>query len=169
MSTPPEWQRLADLLVSRRTQLGYRQRNQFAKAHGLKHDRLLFDLENAKRTNFEQGTLAQFEQLYQWAPGSIQAVLDGGDPTPADRSSRAGRMRHIEDFTSEELLWELGRRVKLTDERLLGIVANLSTSAVRNVRVSYDEDAEAVETPEPTQPEQTRTPGVIPSRPQTES
>lgn len=131
-TSPPEWRRLADLLVQRRIQLGYRQRKDFAEASGLRHDRLLFDLENAKRTNFEAGTLAKFEQLYQWAPGSISAVLNGADPTPIDRGSYSGQARHIEDFSNDELLFELGRRIKMTDQRLVTLLTDLSGASLQN-------------------------------------
>lgn len=118
MSTPPEWHRLANLLVSRRIELGYRQRKEFAKAHGLRYDRLLFDLENAKRTNYESGTIAHFEQLYKWAPGSIQTVLEGGEPVPSDRPQTVSRAKPIEEFSNEELLLELSRRIAVTDRRV---------------------------------------------------
>lgn len=82
-----DWKRLAELAIARRVELGYHRRAKFARARGLSHDRTLSDLENAKRTNFEPATIAQIEQIYQWAPGSVRAVLDGGNPTPIGHQS----------------------------------------------------------------------------------
>lgn len=75
------WKRLAELAISRRVQLGYTRRTEFARVNGLSHDRTIFDLEHARRTNFGPATIAQIEQVYQWLPGSVRAVLEGGEPT----------------------------------------------------------------------------------------
>jgi hypothetical protein len=76
------WQRLAQLLIRRRVELGFPRRTEFARHHGLSHDRNLSDIEKCRRTNYSDPMLAQFEQLYGWEAGSIEAVLAGGDPTP---------------------------------------------------------------------------------------
>lgn len=87
MTDPMGWQRLSRLLVERRLELGYAKRAPFARANGLSHDRVLFDLENARRDNYDPATLALVEQIYRWRRGSIEAVREGGDPTPVDDSN----------------------------------------------------------------------------------
>lgn len=91
MASPPgpEWQRLAELLTARRVELNdaWRTRQQFCRDTGAEY-RIVHDLENAKRTNYSGSTLALIERAYRWQPGSIRAVLDGGDPTPVEPAVR---------------------------------------------------------------------------------
>lgn len=75
------WRRLGEQLVARRVALGWTRRAAFARDKGLPNDRLLFDLENAKRTNYDAATYAVVEQAYEWATGSVREVLRGGQPT----------------------------------------------------------------------------------------
>lgn len=77
------WERLAGLLVDRRIQLGpqYRNRLKFAADTGL-NERLISDLENARRQRYRVTSLRAVEAAYRWEPGSVQRVLDGGEPTP---------------------------------------------------------------------------------------
>ncbi len=85
MTTNQDWVRLGRLLTARRIALGYPVRSKFAQARKQSHSRTISDIENAKRTNFEPGTLALIEQLYGWGTGSIDAVLKGGEPTVLHR------------------------------------------------------------------------------------
>lgn len=75
------WQRLAALLSDRRTRIDpkYKSRLKFAADTGL-NERLISDLENARRSSFRSTTLGAVETAYRWAPGSIERVLEGGDP-----------------------------------------------------------------------------------------
>ena len=84
------WRRLADLLIARRVALGYTNRTKFFEDKGVKQSqqRLLIAIENCERTNFGRPTLALAEQVYEWQSGSIQTVLDGGDPTPYESGVR---------------------------------------------------------------------------------
>lgn len=84
-ANPQDWQRLGERLLRRRMELGWTRRSAFAKHLGMTHDRTLADLENARRNNFEPGTLVFIEQGYAWEPGSIAAVLAGGEPTRSER------------------------------------------------------------------------------------
>lgn len=74
------WIRLGRLLAEQRGRIEPNARK-FADDTGLNY-RLIYDLENAKRSNFSRPKLAQAEEAYRWAPGSINRVLEGGDPTP---------------------------------------------------------------------------------------
>lgn len=82
MEDPEARHRLGQLLIDARVAMGFRRRAEFMRHLGLSHDRTLSDIENARRTNFDPSTIAFLEQSYGWAPGSIGAVLTGGEPTP---------------------------------------------------------------------------------------
>lgn len=58
-----------------------RTRESFAEATKLS-TRILGDLEKGRRDSYSQGTLLVVENALEWEPGSIQSILDGGDPTP---------------------------------------------------------------------------------------
>jgi hypothetical protein len=76
-------ERLGSLLKQRRVELGiqYKNRSLFAAETGLNY-RLLQDIENAARDNFEDVTLLAVDRAYQWQAGSSARVLAGGDPEP---------------------------------------------------------------------------------------
>lgn len=75
---------MGKLLEQRRHDLGYRHLKTFAEEKGFKSTRVLSDLENAKRTNFSRGTLLEVEDAYAWVRGSIDSILNSGDPTTAE-------------------------------------------------------------------------------------
>lgn len=85
--SPEAWARLGDLLAARRVHIDprYRHLKVFVDEVGLDgiNLKLLSEIENAKRDNYRPATLALIEHAYQWEPGSIRAVLEGGDPVPA--------------------------------------------------------------------------------------
>ena len=84
-----------NLLRYRRIQLNpaWRDRKTFAAEHHLTY-RVINDLENANRSNFEPATIAGAEVAYRLAPGSLRRTLAGGPlepaPTPAPRRERPG-------------------------------------------------------------------------------
>lgn len=115
------WERLGLLLLRRRVHLGYPNRSAFARDKGLKNDRTLSDLEKAKRTNFGDNTLAHMEVVYEWAPGSIERVLAGGEPTPIEetRADTRGISVRVDLPERSELRSELHQVVDgLSEERL---------------------------------------------------
>jgi transcriptional regulator with XRE-family HTH domain len=73
-------QRLGSLVVARRVQLGYRRRPPFADAAGISL-RTLGDIETGRRERYDPATVATLEQALQWKTGSVQHIIDGGDPT----------------------------------------------------------------------------------------
>ncbi len=95
------WQRLADRLIERRASLRpeWSDRTTFARDAGLSY-RSLSDLETARRDNYKSSWLTMVESAYQWAPGSIQAVLEGGDPSPKEAP------RQETEPTSASRAWE---------------------------------------------------------------
>jgi hypothetical protein len=78
------WERLGAQLVQRRTGLDprYRNRRLFCEERSLDY-RLIYDIENARRTNFGAATLAVIEIGYAVEHGSIDVALSGGDLIPA--------------------------------------------------------------------------------------
>lgn len=74
-----DWQRLARAVVAGRVALGMRRRVALAARTGLS-SRTLSDVENARKTGYDPGTYALIEQALGWAPGSCDAILDGGEP-----------------------------------------------------------------------------------------
>jgi len=98
--------RLGHHIVNRRVALGYRNRTDLADTLPLTV-RTLSDIELGVR-KASQGTYAMLENTLSWTPGSINAILAGGNnPTPrpdalTDTLNRA---------TTEDLLAELRRRI----------------------------------------------------------
>ncbi|MBB2940478.1 transcriptional regulator with XRE-family HTH domain [Actinoplanes lutulentus] len=76
-----DWERLGRYVVSRRVELGYTQRTDFAEATRITA-RVLSDIENGRRGNFDQVTIAKLEYGLRWATGSVAKVVDGGAPEP---------------------------------------------------------------------------------------
>lgn len=73
------WEKLGRALQLRRMQLGYSQRRRFARARGAPvSEKTIARIERGERTEYEDGTIADIEDLYSLAPGSIKAHLGGG-------------------------------------------------------------------------------------------
>lgn len=71
-----EWARLAQAIIDRRVELGFRTRESFVTAKGLS-SRLMGDLERAGRENYDGATLARVEQALEWPSGRARAILRG--------------------------------------------------------------------------------------------
>ena len=88
MDTYPHeaWQRLGRALERRRGELGYgfRQRGRFTRERGGGRIsvKTISRLEKAERTSYPESTVGAAETIYQWAPGSFESVLRGGEPSP---------------------------------------------------------------------------------------
>ena len=86
MDTYPHeaWERLGRALERRRGELGYgfRQRGRFTRERGggTISVKTVSRLEKAERSSYPESTVGAAEAMYQWAPGSFEAVLKGGDP-----------------------------------------------------------------------------------------
>jgi hypothetical protein len=119
-------ERLGHHIVSRRVALGFRNRTDFANSLQFTV-RTLSDIENGVR-KASPGTYAMLENKLGWAPGSIDAILAGGEPkelvvklrptTPTHRThvyTTEAVSDAITDGLSrastEELLLELRRRI----------------------------------------------------------
>lgn len=110
------WQRLGDLLVTRRVQIDprYTSRRTFvAETHSGRQDswyRMITSVENGSRDNYSRETLAAIEIAYQLQPGSLNRALTGGELEPLqqpaapqapadspDRAASPGAMRDALD------------------------------------------------------------------------
>jgi hypothetical protein len=110
-------ERLGHHVVSRRVALGYRNRTDLADSLQFTV-RTLADIEHGVR-KASPGTYAMLENKLAWAPGSIDTILAGGEPTDTvaelrrpdpNRVSRASTDARSRAST-EELLLELRRRI----------------------------------------------------------
>jgi transcriptional regulator with XRE-family HTH domain len=72
---PIEATRLADALVRRRVELGYRSARALAAEIGM-DARTITSLESGRRSNVSRNTLAALEIALQWEPGHIRGLLD---------------------------------------------------------------------------------------------
>lgn len=131
------WERLGELLVQRRVELGYPNRSEFARVLNLKHTRVLSDLELAKRTNFDQTTLTAAEVYYEWEPGSIAAVLHGLDPKPMGRP-----VADVEGDADPRL-----NNIERQIDQLWQRIEQLERTGTANATASLSADAEVVELP----------------------
>lgn len=90
------WLRLGRMLERRRGELGYgfRQRADFVRERGGGRIsvKTISRLEKGERGYYPESTIGTVEAMYQWSPGSVEAVLTGGDPStmllapPTDRN-----------------------------------------------------------------------------------
>lgn len=86
----PQWERLGTLLRERRIRgLGAHVRTRFAAASPKLSYRVITDLENGVRHNYDDETLAIAEAKYRVVPGSIALVLAGAALQPLDRPEPA--------------------------------------------------------------------------------
>jgi hypothetical protein len=78
------WLRLGRMLERRRGELGYgfRQRARFARERGggKISVKTISRLEKGERGYYPESTVGTVETMYQWAPGSVESVLTGGEP-----------------------------------------------------------------------------------------
>ncbi|HWF83049.1 MAG TPA: hypothetical protein VN695_20930 [Streptosporangiaceae bacterium] len=86
MDTYPveSWLRLGRVLERRRGELGYgfRQRDRFVRecGGGRISVKTISRLEKGQRGSYPESTIGTIEAMYKWSPGSVEAVLAGGDP-----------------------------------------------------------------------------------------
>lgn len=94
-----DWAALAREIKRRRVVLGYQRQNAFAEQLPF-GARLLGELENGRRDTYEDATLNALEVALYWAPGSVEAVLAGGQaielPPPVPETSPLAEMGNPE-------------------------------------------------------------------------
>jgi len=80
--------RLADAMIRRRIELGYRSARAFGAVSGL-DPRTISALEASRRTHVSRNTLAILEVSLKWDPGYINALISSGR---ASRDEETGRI-----------------------------------------------------------------------------
>lgn len=83
-----DWQRLGKYVVARREELGYKQRGDIASAVGVS-TRVMSDIENGRRGNFDPVTVAALERVLGWETGSAHRIAAGGEPRLRAQPTRA--------------------------------------------------------------------------------
>lgn len=89
-------ERLGQLVVARRIQLGMRTSVALAEVAGLT-PRVISDLELGRRSNFSASTKAQIEGALKWHTGSIDDALKGGEPRPIRGARLSGLLQTRSD------------------------------------------------------------------------
>lgn len=82
-----DWQRLGKYVVARREELGFKQRGDIASAVGVS-TRVMSDIENGRRGNFDPVTVAALERVLGWETGSASRVATGGEPRLRSQPAR---------------------------------------------------------------------------------
>lgn len=97
-----QWEKLGKLLIARRVELGFPRRAAFVRHHGLSQgqQRTIEDIENGRRSNYEEATRAYVERLYDWETGSIDRVLRGEAPVAAASSREAAAASQSSGFVA---------------------------------------------------------------------
>lgn len=113
----PNWAALAAAIKKRRKTLRYSQ-DALAKAADLSRSTIQ-KLEWATAENVEHETMTKLESGLEWAAGSVNAVLNGGDPTlapetPSDAARLESRYRHA-------TVVEGGRVLKIVEDMLFKV------------------------------------------------
>lgn len=86
-----DWKNLAQHVISRRVELGYRSTRHLAKVAGIT-EKTMGRLELGY--SVRSGTLAAVERVLGWAPGSMDALLAGGEPRMAGVPPREFDVTH---------------------------------------------------------------------------
>jgi hypothetical protein len=87
------WRQLANHIVNRRGELGYTQAD--VSAHGGPGISTMRSLEGALSASYRKQVLRRLERALDWQPGSVDAILDDGTPTP--RPDTASPLRPVAD------------------------------------------------------------------------
>jgi transcriptional regulator with XRE-family HTH domain len=97
-----DWERLGTYVVARRVELGHKQRAEFAAALQVSV-RLLSDIENGRRSNYDPVTIAALENVLGWETGSAQRIADGGEPELRQQPATAPGRTHIAGPAQDEI------------------------------------------------------------------
>jgi hypothetical protein len=87
----PDYKRLGQYVLSRRVQLGYTTRLEFAEATRL-GVRTIYRLEHGV-LRADDVTYARVQAVLGWGTGSCEAISRGGEPTPAPAPADAPELR----------------------------------------------------------------------------
>lgn len=76
----PDWRRLAAAVIARREELDLTQED--VRQKGGPSTATMRLIEGALQTSYRGVILARLERALEWEPGSVRAILRGGEPTP---------------------------------------------------------------------------------------
>lgn len=82
------WAKLGEAVVSRRVELGYTTRHALATAAPMS-ERLLSDIEKARRESYDPATLARLEQALRWPAGTAVQIASGGCAPVVEKAAPA--------------------------------------------------------------------------------
>jgi transcriptional regulator with XRE-family HTH domain len=125
-----DWERLGRMVIERRIQLGMPKQQQFEIAVGMTR-RLLSDIENGRRDNYDVATLVRLEQALGWQPGSADAVLSGGLPALIPGTVGA------EDAPEDDSALDLIRDTDL-DDRIRGVLLDMGRAIMERHKAERD-------------------------------
>lgn len=80
-----DWRKLAAEVTKRRTQLGMTQQD--VQASGGPATATLRNIEGGHQTSYRGVILSRLEKALEWEPGSVDAILAGGEATPSQANS----------------------------------------------------------------------------------
>ena len=128
-----EWKRLAQYARERREYLGMTQVDLVAA--GGPAQRTITLIETAARTSYQNAVIKRLEHALKWEPGSVRAILAGGEP--AGMTAGAPRGLRYQD----SLLRQIAELTDITeDERKAFIALAVGLEAQRE-----DDEASAAE------------------------
>lgn len=81
MSGVGEWKALGRAVTSRRVELGFDRRDDFASTAGI-GSRTIGEIERGEEKGYRDSLIARLEKALQWPPGAVRSIVDGGDPPP---------------------------------------------------------------------------------------
>jgi transcriptional regulator with XRE-family HTH domain len=95
-----DWKRLGNYVVARRVKLGHNTRLEFASAAQI-NARVLSDIENGRRDNYDKVTLAKLESALGWETGSVMRIVHGGEPWLNENAPSRGTADDLAGLLSE--------------------------------------------------------------------
>jgi hypothetical protein len=113
-----DWMRLADFVISRRTELGLRTRRDLSRVTGV-NDRTIGKLELGQSVS--AATVGAIERVLGWEPGSGRHILNGGEPTLRDTPPPRPTTAYNDPVL--QAAWESLASVDLPDEIKRGMIA----------------------------------------------
>lgn len=141
------WVALGRAVLTRRVELGYRTRGQFAEAAGLTI-KTLGEIERGERASYDRSTLAQVEKTLQWRPGVIRQAVESGltsdgellvspSSDPSELSTPEGIARYV--YRDDLPLVALLHRAALPDAALFRLILHVRAARERdNARLLED-------------------------------
>ena len=97
---------------------GHRQRGTFLRDSGVSlSDKTIARLERGERDSYPDATISMIEKIYHWKPGSVEAVLRGGEPALAETQREPAR-RYADSRLQR--IWEI---TDLPESVRLGMIA----------------------------------------------